>query len=432
MAANKDEQGRVPSTFFYSFCATDVVVPILSFLMRIHAKPDKEFLKAEGPIFILGNHPSYLDPFVVMRLTRGRKVNYLAGEFLFRNRIWGYLFRKAGIIEIKQFTKDTGAVMGMMRVVKRNGVLAVFPEATRFIDGKSIGFDDGMAKFIKRCKASIWFMESHGAYMTYPRWSRSFLRLGRIDAKFSKVLSKEEVAAMSVEELHEEMLRQLDYNENDYARETGIKYKNRKLASGLQYVAYACPKCEAEFTMRFTGRDEIRCEKCGNRVKMLQTGLLAPGNEESKTFEDLHQYSEWERSVTREQIKSPDFKLSLDARLMMKFDAVDFSHVGNGTLTVTTEKIVYEGTKCDPKDGIVYHKKKIRRGYKKRELKGSPVRLEFDISDMKGIVVGFGDYVETHDKEGTLYRFKIDGQKVFKVQQIVAMNGRLSEKAVKA
>lgn len=432
MAAKKDEQGRVPSTFFYSFCATDVVVPVLSFLMRIHAKPDKEFLKAEGPIFILGNHPSYLDPFVVMRLTHGRKVNYLAGEFLFRNRIWGYLFRKAGIIEIKQFTKDTGAVMGMMRVIKRNGVLAVFPEATRFVDGKSIGFDDGMAKFIKRAKASIWFMESHGAYMTYPRWSRSFLRLGRIDAKFGKVLTKEEVAAMSVEELHKVMLEQLDYNENDYAREKGIEYKNRRLAAGLQNVAYACPKCKEEFTMRFTGRDEIQCEKCGNRVKMLKTGLLAGATENDVSFGDLHEHVEWETEITKKQIEDPNFKMEMDSQLFLKYDAVDFSLVGKGRLTVTTERIVYEGTTSDPKEGIVYHKDKVRRRYKNRVLKETPVRMEFDIADMKGIIVKFGHHIELHDKEGTLYRFVIDGQKVLKIQQIVSLNGKLSDKAIRA
>ena len=426
MASTKDEQGRVPSTFYYTFCATDVVVPVLSFLMRIHAKPDKAFLKAEGPIVILGNHPSYLDPFVAMRLNHGRKVNFLAGEFIFRNRIWGYLFRKAGIIEIKQFTKDTGAVMGMMRVLKRKGVLAVFPEATRFVDGKSVGFDDGMAKLIKKAGASVWFMESHGAYLTYPRWSRSFLRLGRIDAKFGRVLTREEVAGMSVSDLHSILRKELDYNENDYAREKGYEYKNRKLASGLQYIAYACPKCKEEFTMRFTGRDEIRCEKCGNRVKMLKTGLMAGATENDVSFGDLHEYVEWETEVTRRQLEDPNYKLRLDAKLFLKHDAVDFAHVGNGMITVTPDKLVYEGTTSDPQEGIVYHKKKPRLRYKNRVLKETPFSIEFDIKEMKGIIVKFGHHIELHDKAGTLYRFVIDGHKVLKVQQIVSLNGKLS------
>ncbi len=425
MASGNNEQGHVPSTFFYSFCATDVVVPVLAFLLRIHAKPDKAFRKAEGPIVILGNHPSYLDPIAVMRLTRGRKVNFSAGEFLFRNRIWGYLFRKAGIIEIRQFTKDTSAAMGMMRVLRRNGVLAVFPEATRFVDGKSVGFDDGIAKLIKKTGAGVWFVRSRGLYLTYPRWSTSFVRLGRVEAKFGRSLTKEEVASMSVEELHGIIMEELDYNENDYAREKGIRFRSRRPAAGLQNIAYACPKCGVEFSMRFTGRDEIRCIKCGNRVKMLPTGLLAPGDSNSKTFEDLHRYAEWERSVTREQIKFPGFAMSAEAKLLKKYDAIDFAHVGNGYLTVTAEKIVYEGTDSEPEDGIVYHKGKIKRGFKNRELKGHPIKVEFYISEMKGIVVNYGKYLELHDKTGMLYRFLIDGQLMFKIQQIVAMNGKL-------
>lgn len=425
MATDKEQQGRVPSTFFYSFCATDVVVPVLSLLMRIHAKPDKEFLKAEGPIVILGNHPSYLDPFVVMRLTRGRKVNFLAGEFLFRNRIWGYLFRKAGIIEIKQFVKDSAAVMSMMRVLKRKGVLVIFPEATRFVDGKSITFDSGVAKFIKRAGAGIWFLDAHGLYLTYPRWSESFLRLGRIDAKFGKRLTPEEVASMSLEQLQDVIVKELDYNENDYAREHNPCHKNRRLAAGLQNIAYACPRCKLEFVMRYTGKDEIQCCKCGNRVKMLPSGLLTGATETDETFDDLHKYVEWEKDITKKQIESGVFGLSMETKLLRKYDAVDFSWVGSGTLIVTPEKIIYDGTDSDPKEGVVVHKEKIIRKHKDRVPDGKPTHMEFDISSMKGIICKYGKHVELHDKEGTLFRFLIPGQMVLKIQHVVAINGKL-------
>ena len=186
MSKKDPDIGCVPSTFYYTFCATYVVVPVLSALMGIHAKPDKKFLEAEGPIVILGSHPSYLDPFAVMRLTKGRKVNFAAGEFLFRNKIWGKLFREAGIIPSKQFARDTTAVRAMFKVLDRGGVLTIFPEATRFIDGKSGKFDDGVARLIKKSGASLFFMDSRGAYLTYPRWSESFLRIGRIDAGKSR------------------------------------------------------------------------------------------------------------------------------------------------------------------------------------------------------------------------------------------------------
>ena len=429
MAKDK-EQGHEPSTFFYTFCATQVVVPVLAWLLRIKAKPDKEFLKAEGPIVILGNHPSYLDPINVMRLTKGRKVNFLAGEFLFRNKIWGYLFRKAGIIEIMQFTKDTSAVMGMMRVLKRKGVLVIFPEATRFVDGKSVKFDSGVAKFIKRAGAGIWFMEVNGAYLTYPRWSESFVRLGKIDARFRSHLTPSEVKEMSLDELQETIVRELDYNENDYMRSAKPCHKSRKLAAGLQNIAYSCQRCGGEFTMSFTGKDEIRCDKCGNRVRMLTSGLLEAPTKDDVTSEDLHQYTEWEKSVTRKQLEDPNFCLKIDCKLLRKYDAVDFSHVGNGVLTVTSDKFVYEDTDADPKGDIVIHKGKVKRSYRNKTIQNeTPCRMEFDISEMKGLICEFGDHIELHGKDGTLFRFLIDGRKVLKLSEIVAIKGKLSIRA---
>ena len=418
--------GRIPSTFYYTFCATYVVVPVLSALMGIKAKPDKRFLEAEGPIVIIGNHPSYLDPFVVMRLTKGRKVNFTAGEFLFRNRIWGYLFRQAGIIPIKQFAKDTTAVRSMMKVLARKGVLTVFPEATRFVDGKSIGFDDGMARLIKKAKATVFVMDTHGAYLTYPRWSESFLRFGRIYSKFKTIIPTSEIEAMSIEELHKRMLAELDYDENDYARQNNPVHRNRNIASGLQNVAYACPKCGREFTMRFEKGDTIFCAECGNRIRMLPSGLLEACGADDVAFDDLHKYTEWEKENVRKQTETPGFMLESPARLFRPFDAVDFALVGEGRLTVDCEKITYEGTVCEPSEGIVHHKYKVKRKYKNRVLPTSKKTvMSFDIASMKGIIVKIGKHVEIHDKDGNLYRFQVEPQMAFKIQQVVSVLGKL-------
>ena len=426
MSKKDPDIGCVPSTFYYTFCATYVVVPVLSALMGIHAKPDKKFLEAEGPIVILGSHPSYLDPFVVMRLTKGRKVNFAAGEFLFRNKIWGKLFREAGIIPSKQFARDTTAVRAMFKVLNRGGVLTIFPEATRFIDGKSGKFDDGVARLIKKSGASLFFMDSRGAYLTYPRWSESFLRIGRIDAKFKTFVPAEQIKKMSIEEIYELMQREIDYNENDHSRETHPSHRNRNLAAGLQNVAYACPKCGREFTMRFRGGDTIVCENCSNTIRYLKSGLLEGAGKDDVTFDDLHKYTEWEKELTQKQTEDPNFVLETECKLFRPYDEVDFADVGSGTLTVTRDKIVYRGGICDAADGIVYHKKKIRRAWRKKSIDGisKETVLEFDIASMKGIIAKIGRNVEIYDKNNTLYRFGTEPQMAFKIHQLVSVLGK--------
>lgn len=429
-AANKKKYeydiGCVPSKFWYMYFGSYLIVPLVALFTNIKVKPDKDFLKEEGPIVVLGNHPSYLDPMVMDLLTHGRAVNFVAGEFLFRTKGWGHIFKLGGAIPKKQFVVDTFAVKAMMKVLKRGGVLGIFPEATRFVDGKSITFDDGVARMIKKTNSAIYIARSHGAYLTFPRWSQSGLRRGKVTAEFTKKLHACDVAKMTVEEIQAFILDGLDYDENDYSRQAHPCHKNKALASGLQNVAYACPKCNSEFTMKFDGGQFIKCNKCGNKVSYGTDGLLSPVGEQDKCFEDLHQWTDWEKNITKEQLAKGDFEMKLEAKLFKVFDELDFANTGNGTVTVFSDRIVYEGTDCAAKDGIPYHKGKIRKGFENRTLEtnSSKTQIVFELASMKGLVGKYGKCFEIYDSKGELFRFHVDGQKVYKVHQIVELMGK--------
>lgn len=421
--------GCDPNGFWYSTFGGRFAVPIAAAVMRIKVKPDQDFLNQEGPIVVLGNHPSYLDPIIMERLTHGRGINFVTGEFLFRSKIWNHIFKSGGAIPKKQFVVDTVAVKAMMKVLKRKGVLGVFPEATRFIDGKSIGFDDGIAKLVKKTNSNVYVMRSHGAYLTLPRWSKSGARYGKITAEFAYKLTSEEVEKMSVEEIHQYILNALDYNENDYSHECNPVHKSKQLAAGLQNVAYACPRCNKEFTMVYdkkVGGDIITCSSCGNKAKMLPSGLIAPNSEDDVVYDDLHKWTEWERENTKTQIEASDFLFELDAKLYKVFDAVDFAHTGNGKVFINNSQIIYKGTDCPSSEGIPYHKGKVRKGYKNRTLDGNTEVTEhcFEIKSMKGVVCKLGKCFEIYDSKGELFRFYVEGNKVYKVQQIVALLGK--------
>ena len=223
------------------------------------------------------------------------------------------------------------------------------------------------------------------------------------------------------------MKREIDYNENDHARQTHPSHRNRNLAAGLQNVAYACPKCGSEFTMRFKGGDTIFCENCSNTIRYLKSGLLEGASDSDVTFDDLHKYTEWEKETTHKQTEDPNFVLKTECRLFRPYDDVDFALVGNGSLTITREKIVYRGGICEAKDGIVYHKSKVRRAWKNKSIEGvsKEIVLEFDIASMKGIIAKIGKNVEIYDKNNVLYRFGTEPQMAFKIHQLVSVLGKL-------
>lgn len=418
--------GCVPSKFWFGFVGSHIIVPLVCAVANIRVKPDMEFVKHEGPIIVVANHESYLDPMVINRLTKARPANFVTGEFVFRAKGWGHWFKLGGAIPKKQFVVDTAAVKAMMRVMKRNGILIIYPEATRHVDGKSVVFDDGVARLAKKTNASIYIAHIHGAYMAWPRWSRSGRRRGRISAEFVRKIYSDEVAETSLEDLQQKILDGIDYNENDWIRENPRTFKSRKLASGLQNIAYACPKCNSEYTMQYmdSGKhDMIQCTNCGNAARYLPTGLIEKADPQCVVFDDLHKWAEWEKGLIAEQLKTGGFKMEMNADLYKVFDRFTFAKTGKGRITITDKELIYVGTDCPAEDGIPYKKGKPISKYKDRKLDpNAPLETKvFEIDKLKGLVASYGKHFEIYDKDGELYRFYVDGQKVFKIHEIITI-----------
>ncbi len=422
--------GCVPSNWWYHCIGENILVSLISLFTNIKVKPDPDYLKEEGPIIVIANHQSYLDPMVTSKLTRGRAGNFVTGEFVFRKEPWGHWFKLGGAIPKKQFVVDTVAVKAMMKVMKRKGVLFIYPEATRSVDGSTITFDDGVAKMAKKAGAAIYIQHIHGAYLTMPRWAKLLpIRRGKITSEFAYKLPGSKVKEMTAEEIQQYILDGIRYDENDYARANHPVHKGKKLAKGLQNIGYICPKCEKEFTVQWLdeGRgDCVRCSSCGNTIRYLPSGLLEPATASDKSFDDLHKWTCWEKEKVAAELAEGGFKMELPADLHKKFDELTFAKTGNGKVTITPTEIVYEGTDCDAALGIPYKSGKPSGKYKNRSLEGvsKPVTQVFEIATMRGLVTSYGKRFEIYSKDGELFRFYVDGQKVYKIHLIVELLGK--------
>lgn len=88
-----------------------------------------ENFPAQGPLIVVGNHFSFVDPAAFVRVSPaplefiGGAVNpHAPGIILFIPRLWGYL-------PVKRGTGSTFALREAEKVLKRGGILGVFPEA---------------------------------------------------------------------------------------------------------------------------------------------------------------------------------------------------------------------------------------------------------------------------------------------------------------
>ena len=69
------------------------------------------------------------------------------------------------------------------------------------------------------------------------------------------------------EEINNLINENIAYNEFDYIKEKGLKFKQKNKAEGLENVLYYCPKCHKEFTLSTSG-NTIKCDHCGFELEI--------------------------------------------------------------------------------------------------------------------------------------------------------------------
>jgi 1-acyl-sn-glycerol-3-phosphate acyltransferase len=110
-----------------------IVVILMRLLFRLEAR-DAGNVPATGPVLIVSNHSSLLDPPLVGGAS-SRQLSFLAKAELFRIPVLGPLIRRVGARPIRRAGPDPGAMRAALRVLEENGALLIFPEGTRGPEG---------------------------------------------------------------------------------------------------------------------------------------------------------------------------------------------------------------------------------------------------------------------------------------------------------
>jgi 1-acyl-sn-glycerol-3-phosphate acyltransferase len=93
-----------------------------------------EHVPAEGPVLLVANHASFLDPPLVGGVAP-RPLSFMAKAELFRVPLFGGFIRRLNAHPLRREGGDAGALRAALRVLKNGGALLVFPEGTRGADG---------------------------------------------------------------------------------------------------------------------------------------------------------------------------------------------------------------------------------------------------------------------------------------------------------
>jgi 1-acyl-sn-glycerol-3-phosphate acyltransferase len=139
-------------------------------LFRVEGR-GTEHVPAEGPVLIVANHSSVLDPPLVGGMCP-RQLTFLAKAELFRIPGFGGLIRRLGARPLRREGADPSALRTARRVLAEGKALLVFPEGTRGEEGRLREAKPGAALLAVQSGATVVPVYVSGSGRAWPRGRR--------------------------------------------------------------------------------------------------------------------------------------------------------------------------------------------------------------------------------------------------------------------
>jgi 1-acyl-sn-glycerol-3-phosphate acyltransferase len=121
-----------------------------------------------GPLLILANHESFLDPPIIGLAVR-RKIHYLARKTLFRNPLFGAYLRSMGSVPVDQEGVAKEGIRASIDLLQAGKALLIFPEGERSPEGAMLPFKPGIQLVLRKAQVPILPVGVAGAFESYPR-----------------------------------------------------------------------------------------------------------------------------------------------------------------------------------------------------------------------------------------------------------------------
>ncbi len=296
-----------------------------------------EKINMEGlkpPYMLLSNHQYFVDFQLSAMATFPHRVNNVANIDGYYRRPW--IMELLGCICTRKFTTDLHLIRSIRHVLTKNkDVLCMYPEARYTPIGTTAVLPDALGKMIKMSKAPVVVMLHHGNYLHTPFWNYRKKRKVPLYTTVTQILTAEEVAEKSAEEINEIVRKAMEYDEYRWQLEQNIRITEPYRAEGLHKVLYQCPSCKTEHKMSSEGA-QLFCTACGKRWEMDELGRLNALSGETE-FSHIPDWYEWQRSEVRREIEEGryHFEDTVDVYSMPR--CMKFEHLGEATLTHSIE-----------------------------------------------------------------------------------------------
>ncbi len=259
-----------------------ILRPIFAVRYRYHAK--KSGLP-KGAYLILCNHQTTMDPFF-LSLSFRFPVYFISSDDIFNLKVSPLIRYLVAPIPKSKSLRDVVAMKNVFRVIKEGGAVGIFPEGNRTISGGQWEMTDAVAKLAKGVKVPLVLYNLHGGFGTDPRWGHS-LRRGKFHGGVRRVLSPEELASLSTEELFALIKEELRVDDTA----SGVSFKSGKRAEYIERALYLCPVC-GSVSSYVSHKYKFACKECGTSSTYTPELALSPRIGE---YRRIYEWFEWER-----------------------------------------------------------------------------------------------------------------------------------------
>jgi 1-acyl-sn-glycerol-3-phosphate acyltransferase len=166
-----------------------ILKPIAVGLMRLYFRIRRrgwQHVPATGPVLLVANHASVLDPPLIAGMTP-RPVAFMAKAELFSVPVLAGLIRRLYAHPVRREGSDPAALRLALRLLERGQVLLVFPEGTRGDEGQLRPAKPGAGMLAVLSGAPVVPVYIQGTGRAWPR-GRAFPRPGRVAVWFGPPL----------------------------------------------------------------------------------------------------------------------------------------------------------------------------------------------------------------------------------------------------
>ena len=150
-------------------------------LYRVEVKGIEEYLPDEGPVLVVCNHVSYMDPLILMGAIP-RPTRFVMYYKIFATPGASWVFRNARAIPIAGAKEDPAVMAAAFAAVDQalaeGEIVGIFPEGKLTTDGEIAAFKSGLERILKTRPVPVVPMALKGMWASM--FSRRDSRLGRL------------------------------------------------------------------------------------------------------------------------------------------------------------------------------------------------------------------------------------------------------------